>query len=116
MKVIICVAGQVGYHIASYLASEQNDVTVIGQEPELIARVNETLDVQAFVGNASQPDVLENAGAAAADMIIAVTFADEVNMVACQVAPQLFNVPTKNARIRQQNIPDPVWAALFRNG
>jgi trk/ktr system potassium uptake protein len=113
MKVIICGAGQVGYHIASYLASEQNDVTVIDQAPELIARVNETLDVQAFVGNASQPDVLENAGAADADMIIAVTFADEVNMVACQVAHSLFNVPTKIARIRQQSFLEPVWADLF---
>jgi trk system potassium uptake protein TrkA len=113
MKVIICVAGQVGYHIASYLASEQNDVTVIDQAPELIARVNETLDVQAFVGNASQPDVLENAGASDADMIIAVTFADEVNMVACQVAHSLFNVPTKIARIRQQSFLEPVWADLF---
>lgn len=113
MKVIICGAGQVGYHIASYLASEQNDVTVIDQSPELIARVNETLDVQAFVGNASQPDVLENAGAGDADMIIAVTFADEVNMVACQVAHSLFNVPTKIARIRQQSFLEPVWADLF---
>jgi len=113
MKVIICGAGQVGYHIASYLASEQNDVTVIDQSPELIARINETLDVQAFVGNASQPDVLENAGAGDSDMIIAVTFADEVNMVACQVAHSLFNVPTKIARIRQQSFLEPVWADLF---
>lgn len=113
MKVIICGAGQVGYHIASYLAGEQNDVTVIDQSYELIGRVNETLDVQAFVGNASQPDVLENAGAADADMIIAVTFADEVNMVACQVAHSLFNVPTKIARIRQQSFLEPMWADLF---
>lgn len=113
MKVIICGAGQVGYHIASYLASEQNDVTVIDQSPELIARVNESLDVQAFVGNASQPDVLENAGAGDSDMIIAVTYADEVNMVACQVAHSLFNVPTKIARIRQQSFLEPVWADLF---
>ena len=113
MKVIICGAGQVGFHIASYLAGEQNDLTVIDQSHELIGRVNETLDVQAFVGNASQPDVLENAGAADADMIIAVTFADEVNMVACQVAHSLFNVPTKIARIRQQSFLEPVWADLF---
>jgi trk system potassium uptake protein TrkA len=113
MKVIICGAGQVGYHIASYLASEQNDVTVIDQAADLIARVNESLDVQAFVGNASLPDVLENAGAADADMIIAVTFADEVNMVACQVAHSLFNVPTKIARIRQHSFLEPVWADLF---
>jgi trk system potassium uptake protein TrkA len=69
--------------------------------------------VQAFVGNAALPDVLENAGAADADMIIAVTFADEVNMVACQVAHSLFNVPTKIARIRQHSFLEPVWADLF---
>jgi trk system potassium uptake protein TrkA len=86
---------------------------VIDQAADLIARVNETLDVQAFVGNASQPDVLENAGASDADMIIAVTFADEVNMVACQVAHSLFNVPTKIARIRQQSFLEPMWADLF---
>ena len=113
MKVIICGAGQVGFHIASYLAGEQNDLTVIDQSADLIGQVNETLDVAAFVGNASQPDVLENAGAADADMIIAVTFADEVNMVACQVAHSLFNVPTKIARIRQQSFLQPVWADLF---
>ncbi len=113
MKVIICGAGQVGFHIAAYLAGEQNDVTVIDQSPELISKVSESLDVQAFVGNASQPDVLENAGAADSDMIIAVTYGDEVNMVACQVAHSLFNVPTKIARIRQQSFLEPVWADLF---
>ncbi len=113
MKVIICGAGQVGFHIAAYLAGEQHEVTVIDQSPELIAKVNESLDVQAFVGNASQPDVLENADAADSDMIIAVTYGDEVNMVACQVAHSLFNVPTKIARIRQQSFLEPVWADLF---
>lgn len=113
MKVIICGAGQVGFHIAAYLASEQHEVTVIDQSPELIAKVNESIDVQAFVGNASQPDVLENADAADSDMIIAVTYGDEVNMVACQVAHSLFNVPTKIARIRQQSFLEPVWADLF---
>ncbi|MDH3704228.1 MAG: Trk system potassium transporter TrkA, partial [Alphaproteobacteria bacterium] len=113
MQVIICGAGQVGFHIAAYLASEQHEVTVIDQSAELIAKVNESLDVQAFVGNASQPDVLENAGAADSDMIIAVTYGDEVNMVACQVAHSLFNVPTKIARIRQQSFLEPVWADLF---
>jgi trk system potassium uptake protein TrkA len=113
MKVIICGAGQVGFHIAAYLSGEQHEVTVIDQSPELIAKVNESLDVQAFVGNASQPDVLENAGAADSDMIIAVTYGDEVNMVACQVAHSLFNVPTKIARIRQQSFLEPVWADLF---
>ena len=98
MKVIVCGAGQVGSNIARYLATENNDVTVIDQSPELIQKISDTLDVQAMVGFASHPDVLEQAGAAEADMIIAVTLADEVNMVACQVAHSLFNVPTKIAR------------------
>ena len=68
---------------------------------------------RAFVGYASHPDVLERAGAAEADMLIAVTFADEVNMVACQVAHSLFNVPTKIARVRHQSYLNPVWADLF---
>ena len=113
MKVIICGAGQVGFSIARYLSVESNDVTVIDQSPDLIGKVNESLDVQAIVGHASHPDVLESAGAADADMIIAVTFADEVNMVACQIAHSLFNVPTKIARIRQQSYLEPMWADLF---
>lgn len=113
MKVIVCGAGQVGFNIARYLASENNDVTVIDQSPALIQKISDTLDVQAFVGFASHPDVLEQAGAADADMIIAVTLADEVNMVACQIAHALFNVPTKIARIRHQSYLQPKWAELF---
>ena len=94
MKVIVCGAGQVGFNIAKQLAGEHNDVTVIDQSPELIQKISDSLDVKAMVGHASQPDVLERAGTADADMIIAVTFADEVNMVACQVAHSMFNVPT----------------------
>ncbi len=86
MKVIVCGAGQVGFNIARHLAGETLDVTVIDQSPELIKKVDDSLDVQGMVGSASHPEMLERAGAAEADMIIAVTFADEVNMVACQVA------------------------------
>src|SRR3546814_9080134 len=106
MKVVVCGAGQVGFNIARYLASENNDVTVIDQSPELIGKINESLDVQALVGHASHPDLLESAGVADADMLIAVTYADEDNMVACQVAHSLFNVPTKIARIRKQSYLD----------
>lgn len=113
MKVVICGAGQVGFNIARYLASENNDVTVIDQSPELIGRVSDLLDVQAFVGHASHPDSLERAGAADADMLIAVTFADEVNMVACQVAHTLFDVPTKIARVRHQSYLNPAWSNMF---
>ena len=113
MKVIVCGAGQVGFSIARQLASEKNDVTVIDQSPELVRRVNELLDVQGMVGHASHPDVLEKADAASADMIIAVTYTDEVNMVACQVAHSLFDVPTKIARVRSQSYLQAIWADLF---
>ncbi len=113
MKVIVCGAGQVGANIARHLATENNNVTVIDRSPELIRKIGDTLDVQAMVGYASHPGVLEQAGAGDTDMLIAVTFADEVNMVACQVAHSLFNVPTKIARIRHQNYLLPIWADLF---
>jgi trk system potassium uptake protein TrkA len=113
MKVIICGAGQVGYNIARYLSDETNSITIIDQRPELIKKVSEGLDVQAIQGHASHPDVLERAGAADADMLIAVTHADEVNMVACQIAHSLFNVPTKIARVRNQAYLQPAWANLF---
>ncbi|MGB1026987.1 MAG: Trk system potassium transporter TrkA, partial [Rhodospirillaceae bacterium] len=113
MKVIICGAGQVGVSIARYLALDGNDITVIDQRPELIRTISEGLEVQALVGYASHPDVLEQAGAEDADMLIAVTHADEVNMVACQVAHSLFNVPTKIARVRNQSYLSQRWADLF---
>jgi len=113
MKIIICGAGQVGFHIARQLAAERHDVVVIDQSPDLVRRVGDSLDVQAFVGFGSHPDVLERAGAADIDMIIAVTQADEVNMVACQVAHSLFDVPTKIARVRHQSYLQPIWADLF---
>lgn len=113
MKVIVCGAGQVGFNIARHLANEQNDVTVIDRSEELINKVRNSLDVHALVGYASYPDLLESAGAEDADMIIAVTLFDEVNIVACQVAHSLFNVPTKIARIRAQNYLNPQWRTLF---
>ncbi len=113
MKVIICGAGQVGFNIARHLASEQHDVTVIDRSHELIAKIQSSLDVQALVGYASHPDLLEQAGARDADMIIAVTLFDEVNMVACQVAHSLFGVPKKIARVRAQNYLHSMWQDLF---
>ncbi len=113
MKVIVCGAGQVGFHIARHLAGEGNDVTVIDQRPDVVRKISDSLDVKGMVGFASHPTTLEEAGAADADMIVAVTFADEVNMVACQVCHSLFNVPTKIARVRQQNYLGPMWRDLF---
>lgn len=113
MKVIVCGAGQVGISIVRHLVAENNDVTVIDHSPELIRKVGDSMDVKAMEGYASLPDVLEVAGARDADMIVAVTYADEVNMVACQVAHSLFEVPTKIARVRQQSYLKPIWADLF---
>jgi len=113
MKVIVCGAGQVGFNIARHLALENNDVTVIDQSSELVRRIGDNLDVNGVVGQASHPDVLEQAGTPDADMLIAVTYADEVNMVACQVAHSIFEVPTKIARIREQSYLSPMWANLF---
>ncbi|MBL8628970.1 MAG: Trk system potassium transporter TrkA [Rhodospirillaceae bacterium] len=113
MKIIVCGAGEVGSSIAAYLAAEGGNITVIDQDASLVRQVAENLDVTAVIGHASHPDVLERAGIADADMIIAVTYSDEVNMVACEIAHSLFKVPTKIARIRSQVYLQPVWGDLF---
>ncbi len=113
MKVVICGAGQVGYGIAEKLASEQNDVSVIDSSPVLVNAIRDTLDVRGVVGHGAHPDVLAQAGVDQADMLIAVTLYDEVNMVACQVAHSLFNVPTKIARVRAQSYLRSRWSDLF---
>lgn len=113
MRVVICGAGQVGYGIAERLAAEQNDVSVIDTSPQLIQALRDTLDVRGFVGHGAHPEVLTQAGIEQADMIIAVTLYDEVNMIACQVAHSLFNVPTKIARIRAQDYLKSHWSDLF---
>jgi len=113
MRVVICGAGQVGYGIAERLAGEQNDVSIIDTDPRRIQMVTEQLDVRGVVGQGSHPDVLARAGVEAADMLIAVTLRDEVNMVACLVGHAMFNVPTKVARVRAQSYLAPEWRDLF---
>ena len=114
MKVIICGAGQVGWQIASHLAGERNKVTIVDSNPELVRRATDTLDVRGFAGFASYPDVLEKAGAKDADMIIAATQSDEINMVTCQVAHSVFGVPRKIARLRAQSYLDAIYSDLYR--
>ena len=114
MKVIICGAGQVGWQIARHLSGEKNDVTVVDSNPDLVRRATDTLDVQGLTGFASYPDVLERAGARDADMIIAATFSDEVNMVTCQVAHSVFAVPRKIARLRARSYLDAIYSDLYR--
>lgn len=114
MKVIICGAGQVGWQIARHLSNERNDVTVVDNNADLVRRATDTLDVQGVAGFASYPDVLDRAGARDADMIIAATHSDEVNMVTCQVAHSVFNVPRKIARLRAQSYLDAIYSDLYR--
>ncbi|MDS9466038.1 Trk system potassium transporter TrkA [Paracoccus sp. MBLB3053] len=114
MKIIICGAGQVGWHIARHLAGERNDVTIIDTSAELIRRATDALDVQGVTGFASHPDVLDRAGARDADLIIAATHSDEVNMVTCQVAHSVFQVPRKIARLRSSAYLDAIYSDLYR--
>jgi trk system potassium uptake protein TrkA len=114
MKVIICGAGQVGWQIARHLSGEKNDVTVVDNNPDLVRRATETLDVQGITGFASYPDILDRAGARDADMIIAATYSDEVNMVTCQVAHSVFSIQRKIARLRAQSYLDAIYSDLYR--
>ena len=114
MKVIVCGAGQVGWQIARHLAAEKNDVTVVDSNPVLISQATDALDVSGISGFASYPDVLDRAGAKDADMIIAATHSDEVNMVTCQVAHSVFQVPRKVARLRAQSYLDVIYSDLYR--
>ena len=101
MKILILGAGQVGTSVAQNLASEaNNDITVVDQNGDLLQELQDRLDIRTVRGHASHPDVLIRAGAADADMLIALTNSDEVNMVACQVSYTLFRTPTKIARVR----------------
>ena len=116
MKVVICGAGLVGSAIASHLASEQIDVTVIDADAEKIQRVVDHADVRGVVGVASHPDILTQAGLNEAELLIAVTESDEVNMVACQVAHTIFETPTRIARIRSWAYLNPNFRDLYGPG
>lgn len=113
MRVIVSGAGQVGYGIAEKLSVEGIEVTVIDSDHALVQRVRDNLDARGVHGHGSHPDILAQAGAADADMLIAVTQVDEVNMIACQVAHSIFNVPVRIARIRAQGYLSTEWSNLF---
>ncbi len=100
MKIIILGAGQVGSSLAENLVSEDNDITIVDTNEAQLRNLQDRLDLRTVHGLASHPDILRNAGAEDADMIIAVTDSDETNLVACQIAYTLFHTPTKIARIR----------------
>lgn len=113
MRILICGAGQVGSSIARQLSREDNEITIIDYNADLIRQVNEQLDVKAFHGYASHPSVLKAARAQDADMLIAVTYSDEVNMVACQIGYSLFDIPIRIARIRHQDYLQAEWSHLY---
>lgn len=101
MKIIILGAGQVGGTLAEHLAGEANDITVVDTDGDRLRDLGDRLDIRTVQGRASFPTVLRQAGADDADMLIAVTNSDEINMIACQVAYTLFNTPTRIARVRE---------------
>jgi len=113
MNIIICGAGKVGFSISKQLSAQGHSITVVDQSSDDIKKINETQDVKGVVGRATFPSVLENAGAANTDMIIAVTRNDETNMIICQLAHSLFNINKKIARIRSQEFLDGKWKKLY---
>lgn len=100
MKILILGAGQVGSSVAATLAREDDDVTVVDSNNDLLLKLQDHYDIRTIHGHASHPDVLANAGAEDADLILAVTNNDETNIVACQICQNLYKTPTKIARIR----------------
>jgi trk system potassium uptake protein TrkA len=118
MRVLILGAGRVGYSIARYFAYEEYtdyEVTIVDNDPQTLERVAEKLDIQPILGHASHPDVLQKAGCAETDLMIAVTASDEVNIVACEVVKSLFDIPIKIARVRSNSYLSPEWIHLFQS-
>ena len=113
MNIIICGAGRVGFTIAKQLSEQGHSITVIDQSSEDIQKIDDSLDVKAIVGKATYPTILEKANASEADMIIAVTRNDEINMVICQIAFSIFNIPKKIARIRSQDYLNPKFTTVY---
>ncbi|USO01795.1 MAG: Trk system potassium transporter TrkA [Alphaproteobacteria bacterium] len=116
MSLIICGAGRVGYYLTRYLSKAGYAVTVIDSDPDIIRDISEELDVQAVCGRASHPSVLVRAGAESADVILALTQIDEMNMAICEVVHALFPPKKKVARIRNHAYLMPRWSHLFDAG
>ena len=115
MKIVICGAGRVGMSIAEHLSTEQNDITVIDSNIEAIQKITELYDVQGVHGIASYPNILKDAGISEAEMIIAVTDSDEINIIACQIANLVYNTPTKIARIRAREYLTDDFVEIFQD-
>ena len=113
MNIIICGAGRVGFTIAKLLSEQSHSITIIDQSSEDIQKIDDALDVKAIVGKATYPSILEKANASEADMIIAVTRNDEINMLICQISFSIFNIPKKIARIRSQDYLNPKFTKVY---
>ncbi|MDA7552287.1 Trk system potassium transporter TrkA [Candidatus Pelagibacter sp.] len=113
MNIIICGAGRVGFTISKLLSEQNHSITVIDQSSEDIQKINDALDVKGIVGKATYPSILEKADASNADMIIAVTRNDEINMLICQIAYTVFKIPKKIARIRSQDYLNPKFSKVY---
>ena len=115
MKIIVCGAGSVGRSIVGYLTQGNNDIIVIDHDAKALDSISKEFDIQPVLGEAAHPNILDKAGAQNADMLIAVTDRDEVNMVACEAAAALFNISKKIARIDAQSYLHPLWSTLFND-
>ena len=113
MNIIICGAGRVGFTIAKILSEQGPSITIIDQSSEDIQKIDDLLDVKSIVGKGTYPSILEKANASEADMIIAVTRNDEINMLICQIAFSIFNVQKKIARIRSQDYLNPKFTRVY---
>ena len=113
MNIIICGAGRVGFTIAKQLSEQGHSITIVDPSSEDIQKIDDALDVKAIVGKGTYPSILEKANAAETDMIIAVTRNDEINMVICQIAFSIFNIPKKIARIRSQDYLNPKFTRVY---
>lgn len=113
MKIIVCGAGRIGKSMVSYLSYGNNDIIVIDKDQQKLDEISKEWDIMPILGNASHPEILEKAEAKDADLILALTNSDEVNMISCQVADCLFHVRQKIARIDSPDFLDPLWCELY---
>lgn len=113
MKIVVGGASNVGKSIVGYLSLGNNDIVVVDEDSTKLDEIAKEYDIQPVLGSVSHPDVQESIGMKNMDMLIAVTDSDEVNMVACQVAYTLFNVPTKIARVDSKYFLNPLWNTLY---
>ncbi len=113
MKILIGGAGNAGRSVVDYLSQANNDIVVVDTDKQSLDELAKEFDVQTVVGSISHPGILEQIGAASADILIAITDNDEVNLVACQVAHTLFQIPKKIARVDSEYFLNPLWNTLY---